>query len=127
MRSASDIVLELAATIAYFVEGGCNMKKAIEETKTRKPLKATPERIKTALSLLDDLGLSPTPKKGGAGSGMTTARGGPRPDIWRTYDDSAFQPRAVVDRSMAAMRRAVSVKCWTSSGVSARSRMRRSR
>ena len=57
MGSASDIVLEIAATIAYFMEGGRDMEGAINETKTRKPLKATPERLGKAVSLLRNLNL----------------------------------------------------------------------
>ena len=58
MASASDIVLELAATIVFLrEEAGYLGDQAIEETKARKPLKATDQRIDQALALLDDLDL----------------------------------------------------------------------
>lgn len=56
---SSDIVLELAATIVFLREEGGYSDRAIEETKARKPLKATDERLDKALSLLDALGLDP--------------------------------------------------------------------
>lgn len=58
MENVSDIVLELAATIVFLrEEAGYPGDRAIEETKARKPLKATEQRIDRALSLLADLGL----------------------------------------------------------------------
>lgn len=61
MGQVSDIVLELAATIVflrdewrYFDKGNVS---AVEETKARKPLKGTEERIGRALELVDALGL----------------------------------------------------------------------
>ena len=58
MRGVSDIVLELAATIVFLrEEAGYPGNRAIEETKARKPLKATEHRIEQAVALLDDLGL----------------------------------------------------------------------
>ena len=58
MRGVSDIVLELAATIVFLrEEGGYPGDQAIKETKARKPLKATDQRIDRALALLTDLGL----------------------------------------------------------------------
>lgn len=62
IKKVSDIVLELAATIVYFVEGGYDMKRAVAETKARKSLKATPERLEKALSLIRDLELDPEDK-----------------------------------------------------------------
>ena len=59
MEKVSDIVLELAATIVYFVENGDDMKKAVEETKARKSIKASAERLREAYSLIRDLGLDP--------------------------------------------------------------------
>ena len=58
MRGVSDIVLELAATIVFLrEEAGYSGDQAIEETKARKPLKATEQRMERALALLSDLGL----------------------------------------------------------------------
>jgi len=58
MARASDIVLELAATIVFLrEEAGYPGDQAIEETKARKPLKATDHRIDQALALLNDLDL----------------------------------------------------------------------
>lgn len=59
MEKVEDIVLELAATIVYFVEDGYDMEKAIQETRVRKPIKASPERLDRAFSLIRDLGLDP--------------------------------------------------------------------
>ena len=53
----SDVVLEIAATILFLrYEGGYD-DQAVAETKIRKPLKATEQRIAKAQSLLDNLGL----------------------------------------------------------------------
>ena len=58
MKNVSDIVLELAATIVYLrEEAGYPEDQAIEETKARKPLKATEQRTDRALALLADLSL----------------------------------------------------------------------
>ncbi len=57
MQEVSDIVLELAATIAFLREDGGYGYDAVEETKARKPLKATRERMEQALVLLRKLGL----------------------------------------------------------------------
>ena len=61
IRGASDIVLELAATIVflrdewnYYGKGEVN---PVEETKARKSLKATDERIEKALKLIHALDL----------------------------------------------------------------------
>ena len=59
MEKVEDIVLELAATIVYFVENGYDMKAAVEETKARKPIKASADRLREAFSLIRDLGLDP--------------------------------------------------------------------
>ena len=57
MARVSNIVLELASTMAYLQEEGYG-EKAIEELKIRKPLKATDGLISKANKLLQDLGLS---------------------------------------------------------------------
>ena len=57
MQEVSDIVLELAATIVYLRKEGGYGNKAMEETKARKPLKATESRMGHALMLLSKLGL----------------------------------------------------------------------
>ena len=61
MKDVSDVVLELAATIVflrdewdYFGKGTID---PVDETKARKPLKATEERIDKALDLVRGLGL----------------------------------------------------------------------
>ncbi len=56
MRQASDIVLELAATIAFLWQRGYG-ERAVEEVRLRKPLKARGERVEKALALLRDLKL----------------------------------------------------------------------
>ena len=55
---ASDIVLEIAATIVFLRDEGGYKEQAIEETKDRKPLKATDQRVSRAQSLICELGLS---------------------------------------------------------------------
>jgi len=62
MKPVSDVVLELAATIVFLRDqwryfGKDKGRSPIEETKARKSLKATDERIEKALVLLRDLGL----------------------------------------------------------------------
>lgn len=57
IQRVSDIVLELAATIVYFLEDGYDMKQAIAETKARKPLKANAASLARADSLIRALGL----------------------------------------------------------------------
>ena len=61
MKKASDIVLELAATIVFLRDDWDYYNKGktdpVDETKARKPLKATEERIASALELLRGLGL----------------------------------------------------------------------
>ncbi len=56
----SDIVLEIAATILYLRDEGGYKDQAVTETKIRKPLKATEQRIRKAHSLLGKLGLHGT-------------------------------------------------------------------
>ncbi len=56
MADASDVVLELAATIVFLKENGYG-DRPIEELKMRKPLKAAGGRIERARDLLYDLGL----------------------------------------------------------------------
>ncbi len=61
MKRVSDTVLELAATIVFLRDQWRYFNKdkisPVEETKRRKPLKATDERIAKALDLLHNLGL----------------------------------------------------------------------
>ncbi len=77
MKYVSGFVLELAATIVFLrdewhyygknkVSAADAMSAAVQETKRRKSLKATPERLEKALALLDELGLAeaPTPVGG---------------------------------------------------------------
>ena len=59
MGQASDVVLELAATIVYFIENGRGASAAVRETKIRKPLKADETSLAKARSLIRDLGLAP--------------------------------------------------------------------
>lgn len=56
MANYSALELEVAATIVYLRENGFGAR-AIEETKLRKPIKATAERVARALSLIQELGL----------------------------------------------------------------------
>ena len=62
MEMVTDTVLELAATIVFLRDEGEYGEKAIAETKARKSLKATPERLAKAFSLIRDLGLDPENK-----------------------------------------------------------------
>ena len=61
MKGVSDIVLELAATVVFLRDEwdyyGKEKVGPVDETKARKPLKATDERMAQALALLDALGL----------------------------------------------------------------------
>ncbi len=61
MKYVSDFVLELAATVVFLRDEwdyyGKEKVGPVEETKARKPLKATEERMGKALALLRDLGL----------------------------------------------------------------------
>ncbi len=61
MQKVTDIVLELAATIVFLRDEwdyyGKGKVDPVEETKARKPLKATPERIEKARALIRALGL----------------------------------------------------------------------
>ena len=66
MDKISDIVLELAATVVFLRDEWDYYDKgktdAVEETKARKPLKATEERIAKAIALLRYLGLWKCPE-----------------------------------------------------------------
>ena len=77
MKYVSDFVLELAATIVFLrdewhyygkneVSAAEATDAAVEETKRRKVLKATPERLDKALALLSDLGLAEAPAPAGS-------------------------------------------------------------
>lgn len=57
MEKVSDIVLELAAGIVYLTDNGCDARAAARETKARKSVKASAERLREAYSLIRDLGL----------------------------------------------------------------------
>lgn len=57
MQGVSDLVLELAAAIVFLGNEGGYGADAEKETRVRKPLKATEERIGKALDLLGKLGL----------------------------------------------------------------------
>lgn len=59
MKPCTDVVLELAATVVFLRDDGGYPRNAVVETKARKPLKATDERLGKALSLIRDLGLDP--------------------------------------------------------------------
>ena len=60
-KGVSDVVLELAATIVFLRDEwdyyGKGTVDAVEETRKRKSLKATDERMEKALDLLSNLGL----------------------------------------------------------------------
>jgi hypothetical protein len=58
MRRFSALVLELAATAVYLREHGYR-EEYWNEVKRRKPLKASPERLDQAKSLLTQLDLEP--------------------------------------------------------------------
>lgn len=57
MKNVSDVVLELAAAIVFLREEGGYADQAEEETRVRKPLKATDACMTKARALLDTLGL----------------------------------------------------------------------
>ena len=57
MANVSNVVLELASTMAYLQEEGYG-EQAVKELKIRKPLKATDGLITKANNLLQDLGLA---------------------------------------------------------------------
>lgn len=65
MKGISDIVLELAATIVFLRDEwdyfGKDRIDPEEETRKRKPLKSTDERISAARKLLQELGLNSVP------------------------------------------------------------------
>ena len=56
-EEVSDIVLEIAATIVFLRDEGGYGDQAVAETKVRKPLKATAQRVRQALALLRKLDL----------------------------------------------------------------------
>lgn len=56
LDSYSALELEVAATIVYLRDNGYG-ERAVEETKLRKPAKATDARVRRALRLIDELGL----------------------------------------------------------------------
>ena len=58
MVPCTDVIIELAATIIFLRDETAYGEKAVAETKTRKSLKATAERIERAQSLLRELGLA---------------------------------------------------------------------
>ena len=57
MKRVSDIVLELAATIAFFRAEGYDEQKAVEETRLRKSIKADNGRLEKAQLFLTEIGL----------------------------------------------------------------------
>ncbi len=76
MKYVSDFVLELAATIVFLrdewhyygknrVTAANTTSAAVKETKRRKSLKATPERLEKALALLGEFGLAEAPAPAG--------------------------------------------------------------
>ena len=61
LKRATDLVLEIAATIVFLRDRGGyeEMKQAVAETRARKAQKVTEDRMARALALLRDLGLAP--------------------------------------------------------------------
>lgn len=59
IKRASDIALELAATIVFLRDDDRYGAQAVRETAIRKPRKTTPERMQAAFGLIRDLGLDP--------------------------------------------------------------------
>lgn len=59
MKPCTDVVLELAATVAFLRDEAGYGKEAVTETKLRKSRKATEDNMDRAQSLLRDLGLDP--------------------------------------------------------------------
>ena len=57
MQEVSDIVLELAATIAFFRADGYDEREAADETRERKSIKAENGRLEKAQRFLKDIGL----------------------------------------------------------------------
>lgn len=57
MKQETGLVLEIAATIAFFRDRGMDMQAALAETKARKSIKASKERVEKAMRLLRDVGL----------------------------------------------------------------------
>jgi uncharacterized protein YwgA len=62
LADQSDVVLELAATLRFFAACG-DVPDPEAEVRRRKPVKATPEGLKAARSLLHSLGLAAEPKR----------------------------------------------------------------
>lgn len=69
LRPCTDLVLEIAATVVFLRDEGGYAKDedAIAETRSRKAQKVTDERMEKALSLLHDLGLTPSAAASRAG------------------------------------------------------------
>ncbi len=57
MQEVSDIVLELAATIAFFRADGYDEREAADETRERKSIKAENGRLEKAQRFLQEIGL----------------------------------------------------------------------
>ena len=57
MKQETGLVLEIAATIVFFRDRGMDMQAALAETKARKSIKASKERLDKAMRLLRDLRL----------------------------------------------------------------------
>ena len=57
MKQETGLVLEIAATVAFFRDRGMDTQAAVAETKARKTVKASTERLDKAMRLLRDLGL----------------------------------------------------------------------
>jgi uncharacterized protein YwgA len=57
LEGYSALELEVAATIVFFKSEGLDGRRAVEETKARKPVKATDQRIARAQKLIAELGL----------------------------------------------------------------------
>ena len=67
MEKVSDVVLEIAATIAFLCNERGYGDGAVDETKIRKPRKASNERVQEAQALLSELGLQPQSASAGSG------------------------------------------------------------
>ena len=67
MGKVSDVVLEIAATIAFLRDERGYGDGAVDETRIRKPRKASNERVQEAQALLSELGLEPQSASAGSG------------------------------------------------------------
>ena len=67
MGKVSDVVLEIAATIAFLRDERGYGNDAVDETKIRKPRKASSERVQEAQVLLSELGVEPQSAFAGSG------------------------------------------------------------